>query len=60
MAASGIGLGAARAVGETEDAEKLTRSASLAGLGFVEDQRGKGWLMRGMAAWARNARVWRR
>jgi hypothetical protein len=60
VAASGIGLGAARAVGETGDAEKLSRSASLAGLGFVEDQRGKGWLMRGMAAWARNARVWRR
>lgn len=60
VAASGLGLGAARAVGETGDLERLSRSARIAGLGLIEDRRGSQWLMRAMAAWAGNARTWRR
>lgn len=60
VAASGLGLGAARAVGDVPDVERLQRSARLAGLGLVERRRSGGWLMRAMAAWANNARAWRR
>jgi hypothetical protein len=42
-------------VGEGDDVGTLTRSAELAGLGLVERQKGA-WMMRAMAAWARNAR----
>lgn len=59
VAASGIGLGAARVVGEDADAWTLRRSATVAGLPFLRRQSGReARVLRAMALWAEGARTW--
>jgi hypothetical protein len=59
VAASGIGLGAARLVGASTDEWRLRASAQAAGLSAVERLGGKiSWVPRAMALWARTARAW--
>lgn len=59
VAASGIGLGAARLAGATVDEARLAGSSVAAGLPVVETTRGRlTWTPRAMALWGRAARPW--
>lgn len=59
VAASGIGIGAARIIGDRSDEWRLRASAQSAGLSTVERLSGRtSWVARAMAAWARTARGW--
>jgi hypothetical protein len=56
VAASGIGLGATRALGAVDDWKALERSAHLAGMGWLADRGPR--LTRAMTLWAEGARPW--
>jgi hypothetical protein len=59
VAASGIGLGAARLAGATDDEGRLRATSIGAGMPLIERTPGRdGWTPRAMALWGRGARPW--